>query len=346
MATTVDCVRIQFEETPRYENAPTSTPYRVSTVTRDMPVQSVRIVPAPEFLDRSDEVRGIEGGVPQLVNAFAPEGQISSRAYLDDLVFLLTAAGWTPTITAGNGSITDPDSVAIPTGATRYVFNKRGGVTAKSMQLLLNYVDEAVFLKGQGFGISQLSLNAEGLLTADMVGLVVLNTADPNITPSIAASSIPPIRRGDLTLTWLSNTGTTEDFSISISNPLDRFRTLGSGASFFPDRLEHGTERVRLTGSMPKSSLADADYDALVAGTTFAATARWKTTTNIGATSYPYTIWIEMPKCQYLGGDIDPLSNARRFGSSFDFWAAWDESGGYDARITIVCGVAAVETYA
>jgi hypothetical protein len=348
MATLIDCVQLALEESPRYEGAATTTPYRVSTTVSYLPAQNARILPVPSFVDRSDEMRGIEGGVPQLVDGFAPEGNVTIRCYLNSLVWFLQTLGLTDTITVGDGVITDPDAATIPVGAYRHVFTKRGGITAKTMQLICAYVDEGVFLKGQGFGSTNLTLNADGALGVDMLGLVVGRVADPNLTPVFDSSSIPHVRRGDLTLTWMAGSGTTEDFSLAIANALTARRSLSLATpSLFPDKMEHGDARVRLTGSIPKSILDPDDYDALVAGTTFTAKARWKTPVSIGATAYKYSIWIEMAKCQYTDGQQSPLSNARRFGmDTLNFWAAWDEAAGYDFKITVVNGItaAALET--
>jgi hypothetical protein len=347
MATTQDLIQVKTEETPIYEGAATgATPYRLSTVAAYMPIQSARIDPAPQLLDRSDEVRGLEGALARLVNGYEPAGTLSIRAYIDSLVFLLNASGLTDTITAGNGVITDPDSATIPTGAYRHVFTKRAGITAKTLQVILAYVDEGVFLRGNGFGVSGFTLNAAGEVTADLMGLVVSNVADPNLTPALPAGAIYPLRRGDMSLTWLANTGTTDDFTMSIANPLNRRSSLGlSPPSFFPDKMEHGDERVYLTGSIPKSALADADVDNLISAGTFASTAKWKTVVNIGATSYKYGLWIQMPACQYVGGQADELANRRHLGGSFDWFAAWDETLGYDFKITAVCAVSQIEAY-
>jgi hypothetical protein len=226
------------------------------------------------------------------------------------------------------------------------VFDKRAGIQPQTAQIRACYADELVFLRGQGFGISQLSMNAGGDLSADWVGLVLANLAtDPNLAPTIASDDIPFLRRGDCKLTWLSGSGTTDDFSYQVSNGLNRVREFGR-ASYFPNVLEHADERVRVSGSIPKRSLVDADMDAVLAGTTFAAKARWKSPKVIGATTYKYSKWLDMPKCQIIGGAPDPLSNNRRFGGSFDWFAAWDEAAGYDARITLVGSVTAVATYA
>ena len=278
MPTLQDCAQLAMEETPRYEGATTGSPYRLSTATRYFPIQTLRVDPVPSFLDRSDELRGYEGGPPQLIDGYAPAGSFGMRCYLNDLPFFLQIAGYSGTRTAGDGVITDPDATLIPTGVSRWVFTKRGGITAKTAQIIAAYADEQVFLKGQGFGITTLGLNADGILSADMLGLVVQNVVDPNLTASYDAATIYPVRRGDLALSWLGGTGNTIDFNISIANPLVARRSLALATpSFFPDKMENGDERVRVTGTIPKGSLADADIDALVAGTTFSATAKWKT---------------------------------------------------------------------
>lgn len=343
MATTQDCIQFLMEETPRYEGASTSTPYRVSTTGVFLPIRSGRITPNPSYDDRADEVRGIEGAVPKLVDGFEPAGSLAMRCYLNPMTWFLSLSGWTGTPTTGNGVITDPDGSTIPTGATRWVFAKRGGRQAKTAQIITAYSDEGAFYKGQGYGISQWTLARNGDFTADLAGLVFGNVADPNLSPSYDTQAIPHIRRGDLRISpWLAGGGPIEDFSLTCANPLIRRQTSQiSPSSYFPDVMEHGDERVRITGTAPASRLNDAEIDALLAGTTFAATARWQSPKVIGATSYPYTIWFEMPACQIDGGDPDELRNARRFGGTWNFTAAWDEAAGYDAKITVVNAVSA-----
>lgn len=348
MPTTADLIELRYEESPRHEGAASTTPYRVSTVARNFPVQSARISPNPTGIDRSDELRSIEGGPPQLLDTYEPDGAISIRAYADDLIFLLGLAGWVGTYTAGNGIITDPSGVIIPTGAARWVFNKRGGINAQTAQVTTCYVDEAVFARGQGFGISGISLNSAGDVSADLMGLVYANlAADPNLVASYPSFAIPHFRRGDMSITWLASSGITDDFSMALSNPLNRVRTMSiSPPSYFPDKMEHGDEKVKVTGSIPKRTLADADLDALLSLGSFAATVKWQSPKVIGATTYPYSMWAQMPSCQITGGAPDDLANRRRFGGSFDWWAAWDETAGYDCRLTIIGSLVAVSTFA
>lgn len=345
MATTKECVQIALEETPRYEGATTSTPYRVSTDVHYLPIQTARVLPNPAFMDRADELRGIEGAVPQLIDGYAPSGGISIRAYLNSLTWIFNCAGLLGTHTSGDGSTCkDPDNVSIPVGAHRWAYTKRGGKTAQTMQVRTCYANNAVFLKGQGMGVQGITMTGAGEVTADLLGLVVAKEADPNLTPVLDAATILPLRRGDLSFTWLASSGTTDDFSLALTNPLIARRTFAV-ASFFPDSMEHGDEKVRLGGTIPKSELKTADYDALVAGTTFAATAKWKTTKVIGATTYTYSMWVEMPQCQYVGGDYDEIANRRRFGSNLNWQAAWDEGLGYDFKVTIVNAVSTIATY-
>lgn len=348
MAANSDFVEIILEETPVPEGANTTlTPYRLSTNKLYLPARSMRLSPAPEHLDRSDELRGITGAVPRLIETYGPGGSLSLRAYPKALTWLFNLAGFVGTHTAGDGIITDPDTNVIPVGAERWVFTKRDAITAQSAQVRCNYKDEDVLLTGHGFAVSSLALPSSGELTADWMGLVLNRAAhDSTTNPAVTSAAIPPFRRGDLFLTWLSGGGSVSDFNFTIASALERVRTMSlNPPSYFPDVLEFGDEQVYVTGSIPKRVLSGTDYDALLAATTFAAKARWTSPKVIGATAYKYSLWVEMPACQYVAGDADEIGNKRRFGASYDFFAAYDETAGYDVKITLVNDVVAVATY-
>ena len=120
MPTPASTVQLAYEHSPRYENAPVTTPYDVSTSVRYMPIQSFRLHPAPALVNREDELRGVEGAVAQLVNGYAPTGDISIRAYPNDMIFLLGLAGFQATVTAGAATL-DVWTLTItggPTGGT------------------------------------------------------------------------------------------------------------------------------------------------------------------------------------------------------------------------------------
>ena len=235
----------------------------------------------------------------------------------------------------------------VPTGASKWVFTKRSGIIARTAQIIANYADEAMQLHGNGYAVSQLALTADGALTATLEGLLLKQLAvDAASVPVYASSAIPPVRRGDLSLTWLTGSAVPGDFSLAIANPLSPVRTLSiTPPSNYPDSMEFGDSQVELTGSIPKRILSATDYDALMAATTFAAKARWKTSKVIGASTFAwYTVVVEMPACQYTGGDADPVANKRRFGASFNFAAAYDEVTGQDVKITLVNDVTALGT--
>lgn len=346
MATLQSCVQLALEETPRYQNAVTTTPYRVATDVTYLPITSTSYSPNVAFVDRADELRGIEGAVPSLVDGYAPAGDLAVRAYANPLTWLLCAGGYQATYTAGAASgVLDPDAGVIPVGASRWVFTPRPFTTssqqARSMQMLLNYVTEGVFVTAQGVGVTGVTLNSAGDMTAALTGLVYVRGNDPNLTPAYDTQAIPHFRRGDLTLTWLASSGTTDDFTISVANALTANRPLGQ-ASYFPSELNPGDARLRVTGTIPKWRTAIADLDALLAGTTFAAKAKWVSPKVIGATTYKYSMWLEMPACQYTGGAPAALGNNRRVGASFDWTAAYDETAGYASRITIVNSIVSI----
>jgi hypothetical protein len=449
-----DYLALAMEETPRYEGAVSTAPYRESTSNLYIPTTAGRINANPSFIDRADELRNLQGDVPLVVEAFAPDGAIAERAYINHLAFLLTLAGFKPTITTGNGlnqvwtlntaaatggtftltvsaqattglahnstsadiqaalealstvgagnvvctggpinttsvvitfrnamggkavtvtgafggltgtpytltntaagsppTVTNPDFVAgqtfannpqsyVGVGAYKYVFVKRTGVTAQSARLYAAYGTQGVFLKGQGYGVSSLTLDASGAMSAALVGLVCAAVADPGLTPSQDSSAILPVTRGDLYLQWLTGSGSPDDFNLAIANPLSAIPTFGLPTpSLYPDTLQHGDTWPKVTGSIPKREIDSDDLAALWTGETFSATARWRSRSYVGNSPSRYAAWFQMPACQYDQGNPDDLANRRRFGATFNWRAQIDEATGKDITITLVTGV-------
>src|SRR5262245_49432078 len=163
MPTPFSCVNLQLEESPLNEKTYllAVTPNRVSTVKRFLPVQSCTPTLAPQRLDRSDEVRGILGAYPKLVETYNPASAIQVRAYLNDLPWLLSCGGLQGVITAGDGAaVKDPDNISIPVGAYRHVFTKKSGITPQTFQAQYCYVANSVFLQQNGLACSAINLNA------------------------------------------------------------------------------------------------------------------------------------------------------------------------------------------
>jgi hypothetical protein len=232
----------------------------------------------------------------------------------------------------------------VPVGANKWVWTKRAGINAQTGQVILNYADESVQLQGNGYALSDLSVSGDGTMQANLLGLLLRRLAvDAATVPSYTTQAVPPVRRGDLYLSWLANGGAVDDFSFQIANSLNPGRSMSVlPPSNFPDLMEYGDEQVKVTGSIPKRVLAAADIDALMAASTFSAKARWRTPKVIGATAYFYSMWLEMPAAQLTDGSFDDLSNKRRHGGSFNFEAAYDEASGFDVRITVVNNTTAV----
>lgn len=235
----------------------------------------------------------------------------------------------------------------LPAGTHKWVFTKKAGITAQTAQIRVNYADEGVQMKGNGYGVSQLSVNGDGELSANLLGLVCKRLAvDTTTVPSLTTQAVPPVKRGDLYLSFLAGGGAISDFGWQIDNPLTAIRSMSLlPPSLFPDLMEFGDNQAKLSGTIPKRIAAGVDIDAVMAATTFAARARYKSPKVVGATGYPYSMWIEMPSAQYTAGTIEDLKNVRRHGvPDLAFEAAYDETAALDARITLVNSVASIET--
>lgn len=456
-------LHLAMEESPRYEGAAATTPYRVSTTGVFLPTTAGRVNANPSYIDRTNELRNIQGGVPDLLDTFAPDGSIAERAYINHMAYLFSLAGLKATITPGDGTnaawtltwagaaatggtytitvpqgttaaiaynatiaqiqaaleavggvgnylvvqtsggppptagvvtvtfrralggtaiaavttnvagltggattitaatsvagtaptVTSPDFVTADTfatkpnsfvgpGAFKYTFAKRVGAQAQTAQVTAAYGDMGIWLRGQGYGVSDLSLNAAGEMTANMLGLVVASIADPALSPTYDSQSVLPVRRGDFTLNWLTGGGVVDDFTMSLANPLAVVRTLGLATpSFFPDVMEQGDTWPTLTGTIPKRRLNATDWAALIAASTFSATARWRTPAYVSDSPSKYGLWCTMPAVQLVGGTPDELYARRRFGASYNWAAQWDETTGYDFLFSLVCGVSA-----
>lgn len=295
-------------------------------------------------------VVGVNGLNSAVVNVVSTAGWESTGSFvMGGVATTYTGKTATSFTGCGNHAATVGGEVVndlVPAGVTKWVFSKRGGITAKTAQIIAQYEAEAVTLRGQGFGVSEIKLDAAGKLVADIMGLVVGNIAPSADVPVYDSAQIPAVRRGDLFLTWLAAGGTIEDFNLTLSNPLERVRSQSlETPSYFADLMEHGDEKVRLGGSIPKRRLADADIDATMAATPFAAKAQWRTPKNIGATSKKYLLHVDMPRCQLTKASIARLSNNRRHGGSYDWVARQDETLGYDFRVTLLNAVSSIETY-
>jgi hypothetical protein len=320
-----------FELTPGNE---TNTP-TLSTKVLYTPLISFNPKLNPSPLMRDDELRGVDEPIAILPESYAPDWDLETRAYPDVLGFELKAILGSPTTTAGNGVITDPDGVAIPTTATRHVWTAPygpSGASPQTTQRQAAYVDEANFYKLKGAATTSLSLDSpeSGGVSLKASGSANYMTpiADPSLTPAYESLSIAPFERAFLQIQlWLTGTSVFEDFAVAVENPSEIVRTLGI-ASRFPDLVEKGDGPIVVSGSVPKRHIDSDDYNALRDATGFAIKVRWQSVVVIGATSYKYTLWLECPNVQYTAGGPEALANRRRTGATFDWKATYAGSPG------------------
>src|SRR2546430_1847182 len=81
--------------------------------------------------------------------------------------------------------------------------------------------DEAYQMKGNGYALSQPAINGDGEASASLMGLVCKRAAvDTTTVPAYTTQAVPPIRRGDLYLSFLAGGGAIADFGWTIDNPL------------------------------------------------------------------------------------------------------------------------------
>lgn len=300
----------------------------------------------PSHLDRSDEMRNVLEPISRLSESYAPEWSMESRAYPDLLGFVLKMMLGPPVTTAGNGVITDPDTIAIPTGAYRHVFTAPfgpSGAYPQTTQFQAAYADESFFLKAKGAAAAELNINSpeEGGVRVEANGLATFidDIADPALSPTYESLSIPPFERGHLRLSPAgpSGTATTEDFGLTIAQDLEVVRSLAI-ASKYPDIVEKGEGPITVAGSIPKRHIDVDDWNALVAATGFTLTARWQSTAFITG-AYAYALWYEANNAQYVGGGPQALANQRRIGAEFE-WAATYAGTAGSSKFTLVNSVA------
>lgn len=293
----------------------------------------------PSHMMRDDEIRNIDEPLSVVPEAYAPTWGIESRMYPDTVGMLLAGALGAPTTTAGDGIITDPDTVAIPASCYRHVWTAPfvTGAIPSTMDVTAAYRDQSTYFQLRGCATETIGITSPASggarISASGPALYMARISDPSLSPAYEALTILPFMRRHLTLSWLSGSATTEDFSLNISNPVEATPSLNI-RSAYPDVMEKAEAPVTFTGSIPKRQLDADDYDALLNATGFAATAKW-VSDSIIASSYPYKLFIVFANCQYISGSPGALENRRRIGASFDFKGTTTGSAGH-VTITLV----------
>ncbi len=454
---------LRAEETPRYEDAPTTAPYRLSTIRHYFQIISGRVSAEPALRDRSDELRGNLSPTAQIIDRYAPAGTITVGAYMASAIPLLNLAGLVLTPTQGNGtnevqtitasgtvtggtydltipgitgyggitltavpwnataadvqrlvnerirrggtgfrlgdlvigggplpatpmtityqgvlaatdvliatvnstgltgtspaygvtvttagatgSVLLPDGRGLPPGAYRWQSAKRTGATAKSAEVLAAYVEHSAFELGQGFGVSQISLDYGGNFAATMLGLVARGADDPGLTPTYDTQAVHPLMSRHLLVTWRDGAGNISEFGWQVENPIVASPHHGI-RSAYPGKLRYDQGFVRMTGTVGMDEFDVDDRTSFLEADTFNALAHWRTESKIGSSGALYEMFVRAPACQILGGQgVDELSARRRHGASYNWGAAYDQTAGFDFQITITAALSAWEAY-
>lgn len=335
--------RVAFESIPGNEaNAPV-----LSTFKHFGRLQSMKPDLNPKHIERDDELGN--DGQPQAISidgyepAWSKKGRLYPQGLAADLALMLG----NPVITAGNGVITDPDSVAIPVGAHRYVWTAPfgpTGVSPKTVQIDASYVEEGQFFKGKGAAAQDMAINipAEGSADFEMSGpmLYLARQADPALTATPESVAIQPFKFKGADLTAdLASAAAVTGLSLKANNPLEMVKSMAAN-SYFPDLMEYANEGVLTwTADIERRHLANADWDALLGATGFGLTVRL-TSESIIASAYPYKLYIAFSNAQYTGNDIDELANGRRAGDKFSLKAT--TAGAASVTVTLVCATASL----
>lgn len=322
--------KIALESIPGNE---TNTP-TLSTKVLYPPALSVDLGAKAEHLGRGDEIRNLDEEPALVPEAFTAEHSLETRAYPDVTGFLFSWLLGPPTTVVGNGIITDPASVAIPSGAYRHTWTSPFGPSGpypKTAELIAAYKDQGAFFKAKGCGLSQLAIeNAErGGLNIKVSGpaLYVQRIPDPALTPTYESLGVKPFMGGNMSIpTWLSGSANCEKsgMSIQFENPMEPYTSCQT-ASKWADQLEKTDSPISVSGNAPKRLLDIDDWDALMAATGFATKFQWISDSIIAA-GYPYKLFIETANSQYVDGGPEALANKRRLGAQFN-WRATNASG-------------------
>ena len=310
-----------------------------------LPSTEIVLNPKPAPLDRSDELRGIDGLLQLAQNEYSPDGSIEVRGYADILGALFKILFGSVVSTAGDGIITDPSGTVIPTGATRHVFSKLASSTPLSAMLTQCYGSQfiqarGVTLKDMAFTVQEDGVKAKSSLMANYMNRL----ADPGYTPAYEAFSILPWRRRNARIQTGIGTALVDNFEFTFAQDLEYVRDMGDAASSgFPSRTERANSVqgfLALTGKFTRRDLDAADWDALIAATALDILITMTSEQLIGATTYPYSLFVQTGSAQMTDGDLEGQKNQPRHQQELTWQAGYNEVDTYDFKVTLVNGQA------
>jgi hypothetical protein len=206
------------EETPRYEGAPTTAPYRIATERFWFPIDSGLISANPQHLDRANELRGLLAPPAPLIDGYEPGGNLSQRFYPNNLVVLLAMAGLVPTITEGDATnevqtltgtgvaAGDTWTIELPVGlGGETTVNLAGSATAATIKAALEDLDGVrpgdVVVTGGPVSTAPVVITFQGRLAGQTIGVVTADSSAGSIavvqtTPGSAGTVQDPDGNG------------------------------------------------------------------------------------------------------------------------------------------------------
>jgi hypothetical protein len=319
----------------------------LSTKTLYTPVISKEFDPGVQPLERDDELRGLDEPVAVLSDMYAGTWSEETRAYPDSVGFRLKHILGSPTTTAGNGVITDPDAATVPTNAYRHVWTAPFGPSGDApltTQEIMAWHDQTFYVTAKGCGCESLALESpeQGGVMMRTGGPITYysRVSNPGLTPSYESLATRPFFQRDLVIvTWLGGSAISTAFSVEIANSIEDLDDLSVGPTQHRRGLAKSQEAapIRFTGSIDKRVIDPDDFDALMNATGFGTKTRWKSRSFITG-SYPYQLWIECDNAQYIGGGPGALSNNRRIPGQFN-WKATSDGVGASVTVTLVNNV-------
>lgn len=329
-----------------HESAPNSehTANSVSTVQAEsyLPATDWQWTQTPQLDDRTDELRGIADPLfPDVAGQNGCEHTMSMRLYPNYLGVLLTNMLGAGSYAAGDGVIADPDGTVIPVGANRWTWLSSSlPVLPKTAQIILAYKDESTFFKFTGAGCDQIKLGvgqqgSASTIQATHKSLYVNRISDPSLTPTYDATTVKPLLRAQHSIpTWLPNTGIAVDIDYTFDCPVELDWSMGSGSKF-PDLIDRSGVGQKLSGNLTLRYVNSVDWDAFINSTAFTVESKWVSSQNIGATNYPYKLFI-LGRAQYTGASVDSLKRAIRLGQQVPFTMGYDGTSAYAFKVVLV----------
>jgi hypothetical protein len=337
-------LQLALEQAPNYEGGSSA----VSSNVFYPPLETIKDDDKPTMLEEQNVIRGFLARMPHLgVAEYNPDWQFGKiHARPSHLGFFLAAMLGSWTTTAGNGTtVTDPDAVAVPTGAYKHVFTFRFATEPQTLQAIACSGD-GKHRKATGVALNDLAFSWQnGAMVLDPTALALYtgDIADPSVTPVVDLTM--PFRQGDMTLTWLGSSALTRAFDFKFNAPLETVRSPVHASLYPTDVWYKNGELPYVSGKISKATLEAADLAALYAGGQFAAMIKIVHRQQIGSTGYMPKMWVDMPGCELVGITRDDIKAERRREGSYTWESRFDHTTGNLVTVTLVNDTAAYATF-